>query len=258
MRLEVAQFVWGEGYCGPGTPEVIVNLVKPLNLSPKKTMLDLGAGLGGPARTIAKKYGVWITGLEPSPELAGIGMGQSVKAGMARRVSISPYDPETFAAFGQTFDCVFAKETFFRVDNKKRLFKVIEASLKVGGQVLVTDFVLGEPGSLEKEAIRQWIVREPVEPRPWAIDDLVTALEEASLDVRIAEDMTERYRRLITSGWVLSTDHLRPQVERLRDGGGSRQEFLNCLLDEFELWARRLALLEGGDLKVYYINAIKH
>ena len=48
------------------------------------SILDLGAGLGGPARTLVEKLGLWITGREISAELARAEIDLSIAAGMAK------------------------------------------------------------------------------------------------------------------------------------------------------------------------------
>jgi len=48
------------------------------------SILDLGAGLGGPARILVEKLSLWITSREISAELARAGMDLSIAAGMAK------------------------------------------------------------------------------------------------------------------------------------------------------------------------------
>ena len=63
-QLQVLRKIWGGDFVSPGDAEHILDLVKPLGLNPKMSLLDFGAGIGGPARAISKEFGVWITGLE--------------------------------------------------------------------------------------------------------------------------------------------------------------------------------------------------
>ena len=44
--------LWGEGFTTPGGAEYVINFIQLLDLSEKKSLLNVGAGLGGPARSI--------------------------------------------------------------------------------------------------------------------------------------------------------------------------------------------------------------
>src|SRR5690606_2650960 len=42
-RIDVAQLIWGRGFCGPGGPEHVVAISKLLTLTPEMSMMHLGA-----------------------------------------------------------------------------------------------------------------------------------------------------------------------------------------------------------------------
>ena len=200
-ELEAVQQVWGEGFCGPGGADEVLALVEVLGLGREMSMLDLGAGLGGPARAMAKEHGVWISGMEPSPELARIGMELSTKAGMSKKVPITTYDPEKLELPPRKYDCVFAKETFYTIANKQRLIDHIRESLKLRAQLLFTDYLLSEPG-LDTKVVRDWIVGEPAEAHPWSLVECLEALDERRFERAITPlDMSDDFNSLIVQGW---------------------------------------------------------
>jgi hypothetical protein len=59
-RISVAEALWGEGFLFPGGEAETLRLAKPLGLSEASSLLLLGAGTGGPARSIATALGVWV------------------------------------------------------------------------------------------------------------------------------------------------------------------------------------------------------
>src|SRR3546814_15795585 len=69
-RVDVRQRLFGPGNAGPGGSEHAIEVVQAFGLTPVHTVLDLSAGLGGPATAIVQRFGVWITGYELDPELA--------------------------------------------------------------------------------------------------------------------------------------------------------------------------------------------
>src|SRR5215468_8284890 len=81
-RIKVAELIWGDGFNFPGSADHVVELVKPFGLNKEKSLLDLGCGLGGGTRAIAKEFGTYVEGMEHSPALAKAGMEMSEKAGL--------------------------------------------------------------------------------------------------------------------------------------------------------------------------------
>lgn len=245
-RVEVVEKIWGEGFATPGGNDQIPDLVRPLGLTPAMSVLDLGAGLGGATRVMAKKYGAWITGLEHNPVLTGAAMQRSQKAGLGRQAPIQDFDPEAFT-WPRRVDCVFSKEMLFTVRNKDGALDGIEACLKPGGHLLFTDYVRisdGQPG----RSFQAWLKSEPVEPHPWTPDAYVEGMKQRNLDVRIAEDVSPLHKRLVLEAIQNLAKHLET-VEMDRDTKLT-------VIEEVELWARRVAVLDDV-VRVYRFHALK-
>src|SRR5277367_2673347 len=66
-RIKVAELIWGDGFTFPGGADHVLQMVKPMTLTSAKSMLDIGCGLGGATRAIAKTFGTWVIGMEESP-----------------------------------------------------------------------------------------------------------------------------------------------------------------------------------------------
>ena len=96
-------------------------------------VIIIGAGLGGPARVLAKEFGVWITGVEQSRELAAAGMELSTMAGLGKKAAIVPYDPAAPEPFERNFDRVLAKDGMFTVADKGHLIACVAKKLKAEG-----------------------------------------------------------------------------------------------------------------------------
>ena len=247
-RLRLVQEVWGEGFSSPGGAEHILNMVKFFGLDPAMSVLDLGAGLGGATRAMSQQFGVWVTGLEASKELAEAGMALSVKAGMAKKAAISNFDPATFEHKPKSIDCVFSKEFFFTVADKPEFLRAVENTMKPRGQLLFTDYVLAKPGQHSK-ALSKWSEFEPNPPHAWAAQDYQDALAAIHLDIRVVEDHTKQFYRMVTRAWA-------DYIVQLQKRGVSSED-AGALVNEVELWARRMQAIEAGDLKVCRIHALK-
>jgi hypothetical protein len=51
-RIALTDRLWGEGFTTPGGAEYVIDFIQLLDLSEKKSLLNVGAGLGGPTRSI--------------------------------------------------------------------------------------------------------------------------------------------------------------------------------------------------------------
>lgn len=247
-RVDLVQKVWGEGFVSPGGRKYTSDIVTSFGLDPAMSVLDLGSGLGGSARAMCEKFGVWVTGLEIDEDLVEAGMALSVMAGMGEKVPVQLFDPATFEHKHASVDCVFSKEFLFAVQDKNKFLKVIEDMLKPKGQFLFTDFVLAEP-QLRSPTLENWMENEPLKPRPWAVEDYEVGLVGAKLEVRVSEDITKDYRAMVIKGWS--------DYAGSAESGGVGKESAPALVEEVELWTRRIQAIDSGDLKVYRIHVFK-
>ncbi|RMF08164.1 MAG: methyltransferase domain-containing protein [Alphaproteobacteria bacterium] len=252
-RIEIAQYIWGEGYCGPGGPEHIVSMSKLLAMSPEMSALVLGAGLGGPARVLAQEFGVWITGVEASEKLAAAGMELSIMHGMAKKAPIRTYNPEEPEEFERNFDRAFAKEALYTVKNKKALVKQVSANLKKDGLFLITDFFLADGGKGASQEIRDRKEKEAQKPYLTTVEDMVDILEASGFTIRVNEDISDQYISMIAKAWA-EADKV---VAKLKEQGEEGKALIEVLMREAEHWSDRSRLLEKDFLQVHRILAAK-
>lgn len=240
-RMAAAELILGADCRTPFPIDFVVELVKPFKLDSSKTLLDLGAGVGEAARAICEKFGVWVTALDPSRVLATEGMKRSTEAGLVKKAPVQPYNAEALELPERAFDCVLAREVFYTVREKERLYETIFKTLKSAGEMVFTDYVLREEG-LDTPDLRAWIEAEPVTPHLWTKDKHIKALRHQIFDVRTAEDVTVVYRDMV----VMALDELRSNKALWATARQTGETFMN----EVELWARRAQVLESGDVRV--------
>jgi cyclopropane fatty-acyl-phospholipid synthase-like methyltransferase len=247
-RLELVEQLWGEGFHTPGGAEHILELVKPMALDETMTLLELGCGLGGGARTIAKTFNTWVTGIEWWKELAMGGMHRSTKAGMEKKAEVRFHNSDRLALKPTSYNSIFSKEALFTVLDKANMLETIVRALRPGGQLCFTDYVQASDEEASPH-LKEWAVREPCGATPWTVDGYTIAMQDLGLDLRIAEDMTERHRDLIKTGW----DQLQAAIQ----GKSHSSTSLKLMVREAEIWARRMALLRKGEIKLYRFYALK-
>ena len=251
-KLNIAQYIWGEGFCGPGGPDYIITLSKLMALSPEMSMLQLGAGIGGPARVLVEKFGVWITGYEESDILVEKGREMSKMAGMEKKADIHLYDPEDFEGFDRKFDRAFARETLFTIQDKEQIIAELEENLKPGGLFLITDYMLGSDAVIGTDTYKQWRVGERSTPYPCLVDDMVDLLKKYHFQVRVNEDISDQYIDMINHAWA-GADETAAALAKQENG----PKLIQTLMREAEFWTRRKKMLESGDLKLHRLVANK-
>ncbi len=93
----------------------------------------------------------------------------------------------------------------------------------------------------------KWLDQEPVKAHPWAIATFEEALANLQLEIRVTEDVTEAFRTLVIQGW---SDYIGATPR-----GSVGEDSAPTLIDEVELWTRRVQAIDSGDLKVCRVHA---
>jgi cyclopropane fatty-acyl-phospholipid synthase-like methyltransferase len=136
--LSVAQLTPFDQYHYDGTTAVDIALER-LELKAGAQLLDIGSGIGGPARYIADKTGVHVTALELQADLDAVARDLTARCGLAGQVTHlcgnildgSPRGP---------FDGIISMLCMLHIPDKARLFAACRAALKPGCAMYVEDF----------------------------------------------------------------------------------------------------------------------
>jgi len=247
-RIKVAELIWGDGFTFPGGADHVLQMVKPMTLTSAKSMLDIGCGLGGATRAIAKTFGTWVIGMEASPALATAGMQYSEMAGLAKKAPIQHFDPATVEFPPKKYDAICARNTFSNIADKTRLLTQIERSLRPGGSVLVSDFALQKMGAASA-SLTAWSSAEDHKPQLCTLDDFKRGFDALKIDTRVAEDMTAEFRGIVVQGWA--------NLANILQGKSVDPGEATALAKEIKLWQLRLAALDSGDLRVVRLFGLK-
>ena len=141
---------------------------------------------------------------------------------------------------------MLAKEALFTVADKDAAFSSLLGTIRPGGQLMYTDFMATGP-DLKKLAVAQWQAREPRRPRLWEMARTRNKLEAEKMDLRVTEDITEKYRKRAFVGF----NALVEKVKEFRED----TEHVKWVILEAEIWFHRLAALESGEVNVSRIYA---
>ena len=238
-RIDISNQIWGEGYCGPGGPQHVIDLVKLLGLTPEMSVLIVGGGLGGPARILAKEYGCYVDAYEASKELVAAGTEMSLVAGLSKKATLEHYDFQKCPPFKRKYDAAVSMEALYAVENKEGALKAVQGAIKPCKLFVLTDYVLSDDVDPEDPDIQSWIENEPIEIFPVRNEAMIPLIEQADFNLRVKEDLSEAYRAVIARSWANAGD----LVQGLLDKGDEGRPLVDTLLREATLWARRSALL---------------
>ena len=110
-----------------------------LRLGPTSRVLDVGAGIGGPARYLAHSTGCHVTALELQPELHEIGVDLTRRCGLAGQVTHLCGDALTHPLPLAEFDAFVSWLAILHISDRPRLFARLARALRVGGKCYVED-----------------------------------------------------------------------------------------------------------------------
>lgn len=119
-------------------------------------VLDVGAGIGGPSRVLARHCGATVTALEPTKRFAALARTLTTRSGLADRVTGIEGDGRALPCADASFDVVWTQAVWQSVEDKAALSAEAHRVLRPGGRLALLE-VIGDG-------------RELLYPVPWADD----------------------------------------------------------------------------------------
>ena len=126
-----------------GSMAATVALAELAELSKGAKVLDAGGGLGGPARTLAVRFGCYVTVIDLAESYVEaaktlterIGLGDQVKHQVGNALEL-PYDDGAF-------DVVWTQQSCMNIQDKERLYEGFHRVLAPGGTLAFQEFMAG-------------------------------------------------------------------------------------------------------------------
>lgn len=134
-----------------------LEIIAALDLTADSHVLDLGSGLGGPARTLAEVTGCAVTGVDLTPEFCEVATALSEWTGLSDRTRFQVGDATATGLPDAAVDAAMTVHVAMNIPDKRALYDEAFRALRPGGRFVVYDVLQGEGGD----------VRYPV---PWAND----------------------------------------------------------------------------------------
>lgn len=152
-----------------------VELADRLAIAPGDSILDIGCGLGGPARYFAKRFGCRVSGIDITPSFVEAGNRLTALLHLQAQVQLEVGDGHRLPYPDAAFDGAYSQHVTMNVADRPRFFAEAFRVLKPGAFLALTEHGLGPTGS-------------PHFPVPWSEDGtgsyLITPAETQALLVR--------------------------------------------------------------------------
>ena len=158
-----------------------------LGLGPASRVLDIGSGVGGPARFLAHTTGCHVTALELQPELHQVALDLTRRSGLVDRVSHVCGDALEQPLTPQAFDGVISFLAIVHIPHRAALMKRVHDALRTGGRCYIEDLACRAPFTPhDLEDLRGVVHGVSVT----SIEDYAGDLRQAALIDVVATDLT--------------------------------------------------------------------
>ncbi|MFO1071718.1 MAG: class I SAM-dependent methyltransferase [Geminicoccaceae bacterium] len=205
-------------------------------------VLDVGSGLGGPARFLARTRGLRVLGIDLTPDYVAVANELSRRCGLAERVRFEvadalalPFPPASFAA-------AYTQHVAMNIADKPALYAGIARVLRPGATFVVYDMLRGPTGEVRY-------------PTPWSADGTTSFLI----------DLATLRAELEAAGFTVVEEHPRGAESlawfetRLNAAAAPPPTGIHLLLgDDFATaFQNMLAGLRAGSLIPTFVRAVR-
>lgn len=110
------------------------DLARFAGLTAGMAVLDVGCGIGGPARTLACEFGCTVTGVDLTPEFVRAAQMLTARLGLAAHCRFLTGSATALPCADARFDAVWSQNMMMNVADKARFFAEVARVLRPGGR----------------------------------------------------------------------------------------------------------------------------
>ena len=125
-----------------------IEFAQQLDLKPGQRLLDVGSGLGGPARYVAHAHGCLVTGIDLTDEYVRTARALSARVGLADKVTFVQGSALDMPFPAGSFDGAYMLHVGMNIEDKAALFGQVRRVLKPGGFFGIYDIMRTSAGDI--------------------------------------------------------------------------------------------------------------
>jgi phosphoethanolamine N-methyltransferase len=228
LEASILQYesVYGEDFVSPGGREMAVELIKRMALTPRARVLDVGCGLGGSAFVMARDFDLRVDGIDLSKNMLALANKKLAANGLSGSVNLQWGDCLELGSRDR-YAAVYSRDVFLHINDKTRLFAVLNTALHQHGTLLFTDYCCGP---------RPWSddFRDYIKSRGYSlhtVEEYTGLIAGAGFEQVTGEDITPRFIEI-----------LRMDLERIADLKLAQSTRIKLQ----QSWQQKLARAEAG------------
>lgn len=221
-----------------------LELAQAAGLRSTMRVLDIGSGIGGTSRCLAKEFGCRVTGIDLTDEYCQLASTLTAKVGLDELVDYRQGDATNLPFGDSEFDVVWTEHVAMNIPDKRRFYSEMYRVLKPGGTLAIYDVLAGPSGPV-------------LFPVPWARtpdtsflvspDELRDLLRDSGFTVLDWKDTTAKARE-----WFVKL------AERIRREGFPVLGFHLLMGQDFRAMAQNQGRnLEEGRISLGQIVSVK-
>ncbi len=135
--------------------EATEDMARHLPVSGTDRILDIGSGLGGPARYMARRFGCRVAGIDLTAEFCEVARLLTARLGFEERVTVEQGDALAMPFEDGAFDGAYSMNVSMNIRPKRAFYREIHRVLKPGAWLCLSEVAQGPGG-------------EPDYPLAWA------------------------------------------------------------------------------------------
>jgi ubiquinone/menaquinone biosynthesis C-methylase UbiE len=199
--------------------EATVEIADRLRPTAGQCLLDIGSGIGGPARYFARRFGCHVTGIDLTPEFCAVARHLTRLLGLQERVDFQLGDALAMPFTDASFDGGYSMNVSMNIADKAAFYREIHRVLRPGAWLLLSELAAGDGRALDY-------------PTPWASSATSSFLSSAE----------QTRQGLLDAGF--ESVELHSTLQQARDFGARSR----ALVDRGEKPPHRAVMLIHGDI----------
>ncbi len=212
-----------------------------LAIRPEESVLDTGCGWGSNLLYLAERTKGRFLGITLSAKQREMALARARMRGVSERVRVELTHVEDLPLEPESLDAVLFVGSIVHMHHREEIHQRVARALRPGGRLLISDcfFPSQARGDRDSAASRYIFVEALGYCRLLRLSEELGLIEEAGLDVRKVEDLTDSYVRTL-GHWI---DNVRKHRERIDAMSPGFSKLLQTYMTIAKLsFARRSAL----------------